>query len=226
MKLRNEVLATNEIETKFVFLEAQSWNRGEQQEKTEIDAVLAHNTAFNKLRADFVELPPVSGSADQLVPSINNYPPRPLSANRNPYLIQNPVTALRTTSALSGRFSPSLPYMQRQVSDVSSAAASLYVPYSAVPNHPGFNYNLGMPHYDQPVYGIPSGAVNYPVSYEASQSSLDRYERESLLSGSAVPPHVHPPYESQGRNLHSRMSQSSKSSEFTRPLVARMATHV
>nr|CAB3259133.1 kin of IRRE-like protein 1 [Phallusia mammillata] len=187
----------------------------------------------------------------------SNYPPTsyndqyhtmsPTRYGYDPTALVNP-SSIRSASALGDRLSPPpVRYVQqRKVSDVSAPASGAYAiqsldfypPRSFTPMqtysdpHSGFG--------PSPNYGgnrttpLPSTITGNEPFYQhpgaggSSQSSLDRIERGSALSASAVASRAIDPYENSARmsNLSSRLSQSSRSSDFLRPLQARMATHV
>ncbi|XP_078490168.1 kin of IRRE-like protein 2 isoform X2 [Ciona intestinalis] len=188
--------------------------------------------------------------------SYQDYPARTQSPGRyafdqgpyDPTTLSQPVSVsgLRSASAMGERLSPPpVRYVQRKFSDVT---APLVNPYSmaptsgdfypaAVPYTNMYSYVDSTPTFAPSVGGnrttpIPASITgsdrNYGVpATGSSQSSLDKYERGSALS--ATPMALRPDiYENSTRmsNLSSRMSQSSRSSDFIRPLTARMATHV
>ena len=197
-----------------------------------------------------VDLPPVPESADYKQPLLNgpeneqysDHPPRPMSVNRYPYDQSGPPHAptYRSTSALGGRYSPAVGFDPRLYPDNIPASMYSQIPYPQAEYYPPNSVYTTLQPIAEPMFvGSPfSGRsrltpVSVPMTsfdrYDqvASQSSLDNFERESALSSSIIPSRTIGGFENNpGRNLHSRLSQSSKSSEFNRPLVARMATHV
>ena len=164
-----------------------------------------------------------------------DFPPRPISANRYPYeppVFPHPPT-FRSASAM-GRFSPAVPFDPRMYPDsnVYTHPQNDFYPVNSVHTplqpimEPGPMFD-NSPYVGRPrLTPVPTTMVSVDrFQHASSQSSLDKFERESALSNSIIPTRIdaldHP-----GQNLPSRLSQSSKSSEFNRPLVARMATHV
>jgi len=232
--------------------EANSWNRNhEHSDKAEIDSVSSTQKNSHSLMGHVVDLPPLPESADYKQPLLNehhpeseqysNYPVRSMSVNRYPSDQSNIAHApYRSASALAGRYSPAVGYDQRLYPD--NVPASMYPQPQAEFYPPNSVYTTLQPiaepmtmFADHSPYAGRPRLTPVPVTmtgydgYDqiASQSSLDNLERESALSNSFIPSRTNGAYENNlGRNLHSRLSQSSKSSEFNRPLVARMATHV
>ena len=226
------------IDLKKIFTEANSWNLNHNQtEKAELEQAPSSKKSPDISYGGYVvNLPPLSEKAE-INQSLYNG-----QYLNDPYIQQVPSSIAtfpypppmpaRSASVLGGRFSP-LPAVDQSFYSEMPRVASPYLPTpvdvyptnSAVPAFPPM-HPLADPMFGSATYIGHNRMTPVPQGYEqvtaSLQSSLDKLDRESE---SSIPVNRVNSYKP-GRNLSSRLSQSSKASDMSRRLVARMATQV